>query len=125
MSKLFPGGGRHLGRKLPKEPGNEVLRANSRTQQNMEGSEEIDQTQRPVELETVVLNSIRHSFQTLDEANSGKVAKSQLQVLCASISLDIGTNYDAQHLADFKSPSTMLNCQDFLEYIQDHLLSKG
>ena len=92
---------------------------------SMEGSEETDETRRPVKLETVVLNSLRHSFQTLDEVKSGRVAKSQLQVLCASICLDVGTSYDAQHLADFKSPSTTLNCQDFLEYIQDHLLLKG
>ena len=91
----------------------------------MEGSEETESTRLPVKLESIVLNSIRHSFQTLDETNSGKVAKSQLQVLCASICLDIGTSYDAQHLADFKSPSTTLNFQGFVEYLEDHLLSKG
>ena len=88
----------------------------------MEGSED---NRLPVKLESVVLNSIRHSFQTLDETNSGKVTKLQLQFLCASICLDIGTNYDAQHLSDFKSPLTTLSFQDFVEYLEDHLLSKG
>lgn len=90
---------------------------------DMESTEE---KQPPVQLETVVLNSIRHSFQTLDENHSGKVAKSQLQVLCASLCFDcIGAVYDAQHLTDFKSPSTTLNFQDFMEYLQGHLLLKG
>ena len=119
---------RHLG--SPKTLGTSCSREFSKISSgylsaNMELSEETEEKQRPVKLESVALNSIRHSFQTLDENNSGKVAKSQLQVLCASICRDIGAIYDAQHLADFKSSSTSLNFQDFTEYLQDHLLSKG
>lgn len=79
----------------------------------------------PVKLESAVLNSIRHSFQSLDETSSGKVAKSKLQVLCASICRDIGVTFDTQHLTDFKSPSTTITFQDFIQYLQDDLLSKG
>ena len=110
-----------------KESGNEdILREFQFTlarQENMENGE--TEELRPVKLESVVLNSIRHSFQTLDECKSGKVAKSQLQVLCASMCLDIGAIYDAQHLTDFKHPSTTLDFEDFVEYLQDHLLVKG
>lgn len=80
---------------------------------------------RPFQFETVVLNSIRHSFETLDEANSGKVAKSQLQVLCAGICLNIGATHDAQNLTNFKHPSTSLSFQDFVQYLHDHLRVKG
>ncbi|XP_074624495.1 switch-associated protein 70-like isoform X1 [Acropora palmata] len=75
----------------------------------------------PVQFESVVLNSIRHSFEILDEANSGKVAKSQLQVLCAGICLNIGATHDAQNLTNFKHPSTSLSFQDFVQYLHDHL----
>lgn len=78
-----------------------------------------------VKLESDVLNSIRHTFQTLDETNAGKVAKSKLQVLCASICRDIGVTFDTQHLADFKSTSTTISFQDFIQYLQDHLFVKG
>jgi len=91
----------------------------------MEESDGEKENQPSIKLESDVLNSIRHTFQTLDEANSGKVAKSKLQVLCASICRDIGVTFDTQHLADFKSASTTITFQDFIQYLEDHLLVKG
>lgn len=86
---------------------------------------ETKENQSSVKLESDVLNSIRHTFQTLDETNSGKVAKSKLQVLCASICRDIAVTFDTQHLVDFKSSSTTITFQDFIQYLQDHLLVKA
>lgn len=91
----------------------------------MEESDGEKGNQPSVKLESDVLNSIRHTFQTLDETNSGKVAKSKLQVLCASICRDIGVTFDTQHLTDFKSSSTTITFQDFIQYLQDRLLVKG
>ena len=88
-------------------------------------AENSKEKQSSVKLESDVLNSIRHTFQTLDETNSGKVAKSKLQVLCASICRDIGVTFDTQHLTDFKSTSTTITFQDFVKYLQGHLLVKG
>lgn len=91
----------------------------------MEESVGEQENQSSIKLESDVLNSIRHTFQTLDETNSRQVAKSKLQVLCASICRDIGVTFDTQHLTDFKSSSTTITFQDFIQYLQSHLLVKG
>ena len=80
---------------------------------------------RPVKLESDVVNSIRHSFVTLDESGSGEVAKSQLQVFCASVCRDFEITFDAQDLSNYKPDSSNMSFQDFIEYLQACLLPRG
>lgn len=87
---------------------------------------EEEQKSRPVKLEYEQINGIRHAFDTLDEGNVGQVSKSKLQVLCASICRDLGVNYSADDLTNFKeNSSSSLSCRDFVEYLQEELLPKG
>lgn len=91
----------------------------------MEEQDEEKGKQSPIKLESDVRNSIRHSFLLLDETSSGKVNKSKLQVLCASLCRDVGLTFNTQHLVDFNSPSTSITFQDFIQYLQNELLSQG
>lgn len=86
---------------------------------------------RPIKLETEVKNSIRHTFEALQNSNgrnslAGEVAKSKLQVLCATISRDLGVPYSADDLnLKFKDLKKSLSCGEFVEYLEEHLLPKG
>ena len=86
---------------------------------------EEEQKPRPVKLEYEQVNGIRHAVETLDEGKVGQVAKSKLQVMCASICRDLGVSYSAEDLTSFRDETTSLSCRDFVEYLQEELLPKG
>ena len=84
----------------------------------------------PIKLETEVKNSIRHTFEALQlrngqNASEGEVAKSKLQVLCATISRDIGIPYSSEDFDNFKQEKKSLSCGEFVDYLEDELLPKG
>ncbi|KAK3751516.1 hypothetical protein QZH41_019089, partial [Actinostola sp. cb2023] len=84
----------------------------------------------PIKLETEVKNSIRHTFEALQlrngqNASEGEVAKSKLQVLCATISRDIGVPYSSEDFDNFKQEKKSLSCGEFVDYLEDELLPKG
>ena len=80
---------------------------------------------RPVKLESEQINSIRAVFETLDDSHSGQVAKSRLQVLCASLCRDCDVPFSSENLVEYKGGQTSLTCRDFLDYLQEDLLPKG
>ena len=80
---------------------------------------------RPVKLESEQINSIRAVFETLDDSRSGQVAKSRLQVLCASLCRDCDVPFSSENLVEYKGGQTSLTCRDFLDYLQEDLLPKG
>ena len=86
---------------------------------------EEEQKPRPVKLEYEQVNGMRHAVETLDEGKVGQVAKSKLQVMCASICRDLGVSYSAEDLTSFRDETTSLSCRDFVEYLQEELLPKG
>jgi len=85
----------------------------------------------PVKLGTEVKNSIRHTFEALQQSNgknsatSDEVAKSKLQLVCANISQDLGIAYSSDDLESFKTDKTCLSCGEFVDYLEDELLPKG
>lgn len=99
--------------------------------ETMEPNSVEEEKPRPVKLETEVKNSIRHTFEALQNSNgrnslAGEVAKSKLQVLCATISRDLGIAYSADDLnLNFKEDKKSLSCAEFVEYLEEHLLPKG
>jgi hypothetical protein len=98
----------------------------------MEANNTEEEKPRSVKLETEVKNSIRHTYEALQDSNgrnslaAGEVAKSKLQVLCATISRDIGIPYSADDLnLNFKEEKKSLSCAEFVEYLEEVLLPKG
>ena len=79
----------------------------------------------PVRLETEQLNSIKAAFQSLDESNTGQVAKSRLQVLCASLCRDCEIAYTTDDLDAYKPGQKTMGSGDLVDYLQEELLPKG
>lgn len=84
----------------------------------------------PIKLGTEVKNSIRHTFEALQQNNgktsiTGDVAKSKLKLVCANISQDLGIAYSSDDLDNFKADKKSLTCGEFVDYLEDELLPKG
>ena len=78
-----------------------------------------------ITLEVEVANGIKYTFVTLDEANSGEVAKSQLQAVVANVCRAIKTTYTAEDLDSYLSPRENLTVFEFLDFLETKLLVKG
>ena len=79
----------------------------------------------PITLDPEVANGIKHAVATLDETNSGKVAKSQLQAVVANVCQAIKTPFVSDDLDEYLPETTDLSVSEFLEFLQTKLLVKG
>ncbi|XP_048582989.1 switch-associated protein 70 [Nematostella vectensis] len=100
-----------------------------KTLQTMEENSPEDAQDGRFTLRTEVKNCIRHVYEALADANgadeTGKVAKSKLQLLCATISRDTSIPYLADDLTNFKENETSLLYTEFIEYLEERLLVKA
>ena len=78
-----------------------------------------------VSLHTDVANGIKYAIATLDENESGKVAKSLLQAVVANTCQAFGISYVSDDLDGHLPEQTELSVSEFLEFLESKLLVKG
>ena len=78
-----------------------------------------------ITLDTEVANGIKHAVGTLDESNTGKVAKSQLQAMVANICQALKIPFASDGLENYLPDNTDLSVLEFLEFLENQLLVKG
>lgn len=82
-------------------------------------------TQTNVSLDFEIANGIRHTVATLDESDSGEVAKSQLQAVVANVCQAIKTPFVSEDLENFLPDKENLTVVEFLDFLETTLLVKG
>ena len=76
-------------------------------------------------LEYFTANGLHQAFQELDPKNTGKVAKTQLQILCINLCTVLGVPFSPENIMKFMEETKELKFQDFLVYIGSNLLHKS
>ena len=76
-------------------------------------------------LEYFTANGLNQAFNELDPKSTGKVAKTQLQILCINLCTVIKVPFSPEHIMKFMEETKELQFQDFLVYIGSKLLQKS
>ena len=110
---------------------------------NLSSSDEIDETDSPdaknwdislrhgtlskelKALEYFTANALRQAFNVLDPKNTGKVTKTQLQILCINLCNVVNVPFSPEDIMKFKDGEKELQFQDFVAYIGSKLLRKS
>ncbi|XP_066934419.1 switch-associated protein 70-like [Clytia hemisphaerica] len=75
-------------------------------------------------LEYFTANGLRQAFNVLDPKSTGKVTKTQLQILCINLCNVINVQFSPEDIMKFKDGEKELQFQDFIAYIGSKLLRK-
>lgn len=75
-------------------------------------------------LDYFTINGLRQAFDVLDAKNNGRVAKTQLQIICINLCTVISVPFSAADLNGF-TESIDLSFDDFHQYISTVLLPKS
>ena len=73
-------------------------------------------------LEYFTANGLHQAFNVLDPQNTGKVIKTQLQILCINLCTVTNVPFSPDKIMKYKEEEKDLNFQEFLSYIASHIL---
>jgi hypothetical protein len=76
-------------------------------------------------LEYFTANGLHQAFHVLDPKKTGKVIKTQLQILCINLCTVTNVPFSPDNIMKYKEKEKELNFQEFLCYIASQILVKS